>query len=193
MKKSNKDEIMIKKINLKEREIEYILQRKPVKNINLRIKQDGSISVSANRFVAQSTIESFIISKSDFILNAIKMFEKDAKKPLVKYFEEKEITTVVTELCKKVYPYFKEKGIKYPEIRFRRMVSQWGNCRSKDGILTFNTNLMYAPIECIEYVVLHEFTHFIEANHSPAFYRELEKVCPDWKNRRKQMKSIKLR
>lgn len=184
---------MIKKINLKEREIEYILQRKPVKNINLRIKRDGSISVSANRFVAQSTIESFIISKSDFILNAIKMFEKDAKKPLVKYFEEKEITTVVTEFCKKVYPYFKEKGIKYPEIRFRRMVSQWGNCRSKDGILTFNTNLMYAPIECIEYVVLHEFTHFIEANHSPAFYRELEKVCPDWKNRRKQMKSIKLR
>ncbi len=184
---------MIKNLKLKGIEIEYKLEYKSVKNINLRIKQDGSIFVSANRFVTQSIIEGFLISKSDFILNALEKFRKDVEKPLVKYFEEKEIRTVITELCKKVYPYFEKKGIGYPTIKFRRMVSQWGNCRSKDGILTFNINLMYAPIECIEYVVLHEFTHFIEANHSPAFYRELEKVCPDWKNRRKLLKSIKLR
>ena len=61
-----------------------------------------------------------------------------------------------------------------------------------EGILKFNTNLMYAPRECIEYVVFHEFTHFIEANHSARFYSELEKVCPEWKERRKILKNIRI-
>ena len=72
------------------------------------------------------------------------------------------------------------------------MVSQWGNCRAEKGILTFNTNLVYAPYECIDYVVLHEFTHFLQQNHSAQFYRELEKVCPDWKALKTRLKEINL-
>lgn len=184
---------MIKKINLFGKEIEYNLERKKVKNINLRIKSDGSIYVSANRFVSEKRIEDFLISKSEFILNALKKFGNADKAPLTPYFAEKEIRTVIKVICEKWYPYFKAKGIAYPIIRFRRMVSQWGNCRSGEGILTFNTNLIYAPEECVEYVVLHEFTHFIEANHSAKFYAELEKVCPDYKERQKTLRNIKLR
>lgn len=180
----------MKSIVLSGKEIEYNLERKPVKNINLRIKSDGSVNVSANRFVPVEKIEKFMISKSEFILGALDKFENVEKVPLTQYFEENEIRSVITELCKKVYPYFEKKGIGYPVIKFRRMVSQWGNCRSREGILTFNTNLIYAPLECIEYVVLHEFTHFIEPNHSAKFYAELEKVCSDWKNRRKLLKNI---
>lgn len=179
----------MKRIVLSGKEIEYSLERKSVKNINLRIKSDGKIFVSANRFVPVGKIEDFIISKSDFVLNALEKFSKAKKTPLTQYFDEKEIRVVITELCNKVYPYFEKKGIKYPVVKFRRMVSQWGNCRSREGVLTFNTNLMYAPLECIEYVVLHEFTHFIEPNHSASFYAELEKVCPDWKSRKKLLKN----
>ena len=184
---------MIKKITISGKEIEYSLERKSVKNINLRIKSDGSVFVSANRFVSVGTIEKFLVSKGDFIINAVDKFENAEKTPLTQYFTEKEIRAVIIELCEKSYPYFSERGIAFPTIKFRKMVSQWGNCRSREGILTFNTNLIYAPIECIEYVVLHEFTHFIEANHSARFYAELEKVCPDWKERRNFMKNIKLR
>ena len=83
--------------------------------------------------------------------------------------------------------------IKYPEIKFRKMVSQWGNCRKEKGILTFNTNLIYAPYECIKYVILHEFTHLLQPNHSSAFYNELAKICPDWKMHRKKLSEISLR
>ena len=89
-----------------------------------------------------------------------------------------------------MYPYFEEKGIKYPEIKFKKMISQWGNCRKEKGILTFNKNLIYAPFECIRYVVLHEFTHFLEPNHSDKFYKELEKVCSNYKELRKRLKNI---
>ena len=73
------------------------------------------------------------------------------------------------------------------------MVSRWGSCNPTKGILTFNINLMYAPFECIEYVVLHEFTHFLQPNHSAKFYYELEKVFPNWRDCRKKLKEINIK
>ncbi len=113
--------------------------------------------------------------------------------PQKQYVTEEVICDVISEICKKVYPYFQKRGVAYPEIKFRSMVSRWGSCHPTKGILTFNTNLMYAPPACIEYVVLHEFTHFFQANHSNEFYEELAKVCPDWKEHRKRLKEISIR
>lgn len=176
---------------IEEFNITYHLERKKVKNINLRIKPDGSVHVSAHRLVPQSMIDDFVLSRAELILRAQARIEE--KPPRKQYFEANEIRDVVVEMCKKVYLYFEKKGIAFPQIRFRKMVSQWGNCRAKQGILTFNTALMYAPPACIEYVVLHEFTHFLQQNHSRAFYDELAKVCPAWKMLRKQLKGISIR
>ena len=49
---------------------------------------------------------------------------------------------------------------------------------------------MYAPPECIEYVVVHEFAHFFQPNHSALFYNEVAAVLPDWKDRRKKLRDI---
>ena len=182
---------MLKTIDLKGQTITYELNYKKVKNINLRISGDGKISVSANRFVSVRVIEDFLQSKADFILKALA--KTIIHTPLKQYFAETEIRNVILGLCNKAYPYFEKRGISYPTIKFHKMVSQWGNCRSREGVLTFNLNLMYAPIECVEYVVLHEFTHFLQANHSKLFYDELEKVCPEWKERRKILKTIALK
>ena len=182
---------MIKEINLKNLKIKYDLQYKKVKNINLRIKPDGTIHVSANKLVPQNIIDEFIISKTDFIINALNKYAN--KNPQKQYFTENEIKNVILALCEKVYPYFEKLGIKYPQIKFRKMVSRWGSCHPTKCILTFNTNLMYAPIECVEYVVLHEFTHFLQPNHSAKFYEELADVCPDWKECRQKLKYINIR
>lgn len=172
-------------------EIEYFLEYKNVKNINLRIKPDGKVYVSANRLVPKKIIDEFVISKTDFIKRAIERSQDIL--PQKQYFSEEEIKEVILNKCQKAYLYFKEKGIEYPEIKFRKMVSRWGSCHPEKRILTFNTNLMYAPEECIWYVVLHEFTHFLVANHSDKFYRELELVCPEWKEQRKKMKTIRIK
>ncbi len=171
--------------------ITYNLERKRVKNINLRIKPDGSVHVSAPKAVAQAMIDAFVESRAALILRA--QAECAAKPAPTQYFAEGEIREVVLGVCKKVYPYYERRGVAFPQIRFRKMVSQWGNCRAKQGILTFNTALRYAPLECIEYVVHHEFTHFLQQNHSKLFYAELEKACPDWKALRKTLKAISLR
>lgn len=181
---------MIKQINLKNKTVKYNFQYKNVKNINLRIKPDGTISVSANKYVPPKSIEDFMIAKEDFIIKALNKYENIKNIPRRQYFNENEICDVIIEICNNLYPYFKKVGIKYPVIKFKRMISQWGSCHTKKKVLTFNTNLMYAPYECIEYVAAHEFTHFLVPNHSKKFYTELSKVIPDWNVRRHKLKSI---
>ena len=184
---------MNREIILGDRTIKYDLEYKKVININLRIKSDCSVCVSANKRVPQKVIDEFIISKVDIILRALEKYKSETAKEQRKYYTEDEVKELTLALCDKVYPYYQKRGVRYPEIKFRKMVSRWGSCHTKKGILTFSTNLMYAPAECIEYVVWHEFTHFLQPNHSSEFYDELAKVCPNWKECRKKLKEISIR
>jgi len=171
--------------------IKYILHIKNVKNINLRIKPDGTVHVSANRFVKRSVIDEFVKSREEFILKALKEYEARRDEPCVKYYSDVELKALILSLCEKVYPYFEARGVKkFPEIEFKRLKTRWGSCHPSKGILTFNLHLANAPYECILYVVLHEFTHFLQANHSKKFYEELEKVCPGWKKSRQILKGV---
>ena len=184
---------MIKEIELDGKKIEYYFLHKKVKNINIRIKPDMTVHVSASRFVSQREVENFLIEKSDFILRAIEKFSEKEVEPLVCYRSEDELKNLILLLCHKAYPYYEKKLRAFPVIRFRKMVSRWGSCHPVKKIITFNTNLIYAPEECVKYVVWHEFTHFIYANHSKYFYDELIKVCPDWKRCRQMLKKIYIR
>lgn len=66
-----------------------------------------------------------------------------------------------------------------PEMRLRNMTVQWGSC-SPAGRITLNPLLVKAPRECIDYVLLHELVHLLHHNHSPAFYRTLDRHMPAW-------------
>lgn len=66
-----------------------------------------------------------------------------------------------------------------PEMRLRNMTVQWGSC-SPAGRITLNPMLVKAPRECIDYVMLHELVHLLHHNHSPAFYRTLNRHMPAW-------------
>ncbi len=228
---------MTKTIFLNNKEIKYELNRKNVKNLNLRIKPDGTIFVSANNRISEEKIETFLIEHTEFILNALKKYEEinknkpqenklvtgeaikilgtertlkvekgsknfvlcnkyfitltvkntddfELKRKTIEKWRKDQATKLVTEICEVMYPYFKNYVPVFPQIKFRKMTSRWGSCQPKSNILTFNTLLIETPVECVEYVVAHEFTHFLEANHSKNFYNKLEKIMPDWKERR---------
>lgn len=66
-----------------------------------------------------------------------------------------------------------------PPLRILTMQTQWGSC-SPNGRVTLNPNLVKAPRECIDYVILHELCHLAEHNHSERFYRLMGQVMPDW-------------
>ena len=61
------------------------------------------------------------------------------------------------------------------------MKTRWGSL-SKRETLTLNIDLIRAPKECIEYVIIHELCHLKFHDHSTEFYHLLEKIMPNWKN-----------
>ncbi len=66
-----------------------------------------------------------------------------------------------------------------PPLRLLVMQTQWGSC-SPNGRITLNPNLVKAPRDCIDYVILHELCHLAEHNHSERFYRLMSQVMPGW-------------
>ncbi|HED2276090.1 TPA: M48 family metallopeptidase [Klebsiella quasipneumoniae subsp. quasipneumoniae] len=73
-----------------------------------------------------------------------------------------------------------------PPLRILTMQTQWGSC-SPNGRVTLNPNLVKAPRECIDYVILHELCHLAEHNHSERFYRLMGQVMPGWEKTKKRL------
>lgn len=80
-----------------------------------------------------------------------------------------------------------EYHLEMPRIQIRKMKTRWGSCIPSKKKICLNLALMYTPTACMEYVVLHELTHFIEANHSKNFYFIVQKYMPDWKARKDKL------
>ena len=72
----------LRQVVCSDRTIEYLLTRKNVKNINLRIKPDGKVYVSAGKRVPVTYIDDFIRKKQDYILDALNMYEERRKKKI---------------------------------------------------------------------------------------------------------------
>ncbi len=72
-------------------------------------------------------------------------------------------------------------------IKLSTARTQWGSCTTH-GMLRFNWQLIKMPLPLIDYVVVHELAHLIQMNHSQAFWREVEKICPDYLQHRKALR-----
>lgn len=77
-----------------------------------------------------------------------------------------------------------------PKIVFRFMKSKWGSCNFKKYVITINKNLLYHDKEYLNYVMHHEFAHFIVPNHSKEFYKELKRYYPNFEDINKKIKRI---
>ena len=79
-----------------------------------------------------------------------------------------------------------------PTLQIRTTKGRWGSCTKATARIRLNACLLHVPVECVEYVAAHEAAHLIEANHSPAFYRVLSALLPDWQARRAQLRETKV-
>ena len=86
-----------------------------------------------------------------------------------------------------IYNLYKE-DIPYPKLRIRKMKTRWGVCNRKDNIVTLNSELIKYGYQQIDYVIVHELSHFIYFDHSKNFWLQVSKYCKDYKEIRKTLK-----
>ena len=78
-------------------------------------------------------------------------------------------------------------GFTPKQVKVNSAKTRWGSC-SANGTLNFTWRLVMAPLEVIDYVVLHELAHLKIKNHSPRFWALVESICPDFKRHRKWLR-----
>ncbi len=162
------------------------------KTIAIEVTKDLRVIVRAPLKASIKEINRFVWEKSDWIEKSLKKMQERANEaPKGKTLSEQDIKLLVTRakriLPPKVDKYAKIIGVDYNHITIRLQKSRWGSCSGK-GNLNFNCLLMRAPEEIIDYVVVHELCHRLEMNHSDRFWAHVEKVIPDYKERRKWLK-----
>lgn len=116
--------------------------------------------------------DNVLIVKDDNMLN--NWYKKRAKEVFKTYLDE-------------AYDVFDEK-IPYPKLKVRLMKTRWGVCNRKDNSVTLNLELIKKDQECLNYVIVHELSHFVHFDHSKEFWLTVEKYCPDYKRVRKELK-----
>lgn len=170
--------------------IEYELIRSKRKTVSITVKSDGQVIVRAPLLASTRRINEFVESKEDWIIKNVKrVLENPAPKPREFTPEEKKrlVKQARILITQRVEYYAPIVGVSYNRIAIKDTKTRWGSC-SRDGNLNFSFRLVLKPIELLDYVVVHELCHRIHMNHSKEFWQEVERVLPDYKDRRKKLK-----
>lgn len=86
----------------------------------------------------------------------------------------------------------KKTGVHANEYRVKNMRTRWGTCNIEKCRIWINLQLAKKPMECLEYVVIHEQVHLLEKNHTHRFHALVEEFCPTWKESKKLLATMPL-
>lgn len=84
-------------------------------------------------------------------------------------------------------------GVQPRRVHLQRMKTKWGSCNPALGSIRLNTELARKPVECLEYILVHEFAHLIEPNHGGRFTSILDQALPQWREIRGVLNYLPLR
>lgn len=171
-------------------EIKIIKSRR--KTISVSVENSDTVIVRAPNRASKKFIYEFLEKHADWIEKqkaAAKAREEELGQ--IRKLSQLELEELADKACEvfknKVEFYAPIVGVTYGRITIRNQKTLWGSC-SKKGNLNFNVALMRAPIEVLDYVVVHELCHRLQANHSKEFWKEVERVLPNYKVQEKWLK-----
>ncbi len=158
------------------------------RTVSLSVKE-GKLLVRAPYGTKESRINEIIKAHSAWIEKHLKKQEEKAKlHPEPTAEEEARLRNLAREILPaKTEHYAKIMGLKYSRITITGAKTRFGSCSSK-GNIAYSFRIMSYPDEAVDYVVVHELSHLVEMNHSKNFYKLVESVLPDYKERAKLLK-----
>ena len=122
--------------------------------------------------------------------NNIKMVDKVIYTPDATKLDawlKKETRRIFEDRVRYNYQKFEE-SIPFPTVKIRKMKTRWGVCNKKREYITLNSNLIKETVDKLDYVIIHELSHFVHFNHSKEFWALVGKYCPKHKEIRKELR-----
>jgi len=83
-------------------------------------------------------------------------------------------------------------GVQLADWRVKRMKTKWGSCNADAARIWLNLELAKKPVQCLEYVVVHELAHLVERRHNERFIAMMDDCLPQWRLRRQELNSTPL-
>ena len=144
------------------------------------------LSKKIEKKIIESDLERIRLTDTSIYIYSKDIDNTKIEKKLLEWKVEK-LKVILDEYLEK-YTKLLNTNINYYQIK--KLSSAWGIYHKKENYITFNFDLIEKDIECIEYVVLHELCHIFYMNHQKNFWTLVEKYMPDYKIRRKNLKSF---
>lgn len=119
------------------------------------------------------TVEERVSFDNKFFIS--KSSQKQANKMLKDWYMKAAAEIIVP----KAISIAKQLGVSYRNINILDLKYRWGSCTPKDNI-HFNWRIIKAPMTVIEYIIIHELTHLLEANHTPEFWNRVAVTQPNF-------------
>ena len=174
--------------------VEVVYSRR--RTLGLEVRADGRVILRAPKGLSNQAVMDFVKERQAWIvqkwLETGRIRRQKAERPPRDYEQNpalevqyrKEARRRITERA----AYFAEKmGVDYGRIAIKAAKTRWGSC-SAQGNLNFHWKLILMPPAILDYVVVHELAHRIEMNHSPRFWTQVERILPDYRERRRWIK-----
>ncbi len=165
--------------------------------LGLEVSRNGQVKLRAPRRVSDGALQNFARQKEAWIIEKYLMMEEKRKAESLQQdpdyvkdpaLEQAYRSQAKARLEERAAYFASRMGVSYQRISVRAAKTRWGSCSAK-GNLNFHWKLILMPPQVLDYVVVHELAHRKEMNHSPAFWAEVEKILPDYRERRKWLKT----
>lgn len=190
-------------LNVDGLEIPVEVTRKRVKNLNLRVRSDGTVTLSIPLRTPHAYAQAFLDRKAAWIAERVRRSaEQEALKtpdgeapgyiPLwgapvqreaalgehigIDDLYRAEVTRVLPDVAARIEQII---GVHAARWSVRTMKTRWGSCTPKTGAIRINARLAAYPPKCLEFVVAHELVHLLEPSHNARFHALLDEFCPN--------------
>ena len=137
----------------------------------------------------ESNRNNVILKHASIELYAKQDTSLDDKKKLLYSWYRKELRAHISILVNKYAILMK---LAAPQFGVRVMKTKWGSCTTEQKRLWFNIELAKKPIECIEYIVVHEMVHLVERNHNKNFVILMDRYLPSWRTQKRILNALPL-
>ncbi|AWG22902.1 metal-dependent hydrolase [Flavobacterium faecale] len=130
-----------------------------------------------------------VLQHNKIVLYAVKDATVAQKQKTLYDFYRKELRLKIEAL---VSLHATKMQLPYPAFKIQKMKTKWGSCTTTTNRLLFNIELAKKPLECIEYIVVHELVHLLERKHNKNFVLLMDRFMPEWRVQKKILNELPL-